>query len=133
MPAALADLLAEHLESRWLTAADVEAFVFPATTGGPLYYANWYHRVWAPAVTAASLGGLTFHDLRRANATGLIAAGVDVKTAQTRLGHSSSRLTLELYAQSVAALDRDAADALGATFMPPAPQTQDVVHWNTDD
>jgi hypothetical protein len=32
--------------------------------------------------------------------------------------HSSSRLTLDLYAQSVAARDRDAADALGATFMP---------------
>ena len=45
---------------------------------------------------AAGLDGLTFHDLRRANATGLVAAGVDVKTAQTRLGHSSSRLTLEL-------------------------------------
>jgi hypothetical protein len=46
---------------------------------------------------------------------------VDVKTAQTRLGHSSSRLTLELYAQSVARLDRDAADALGETFMPDRP------------
>ena len=32
--------------------------------------------------------GLGFHDLRRAHATGLLAEGVDVKTAQTLLGHS---------------------------------------------
>lgn len=118
MPAALAELLTHHLASNGLSPADADAYLFPSTSGGPLYYANWYHRVWAPAVTAAGLEGLTFHDLRRANATCLVAAGVDVKTAQTRLGHSSSRLTLELYAQSVAARDRDAADALGATFMP---------------
>lgn len=120
MPTALAALLTEHLNSIGPAPAGSAAWVFPSTTGGPLHYANWYHRVWAPAVAAAGLEGLTFHDLRRANATGLVAAGVDVKTAQTRLGHSSSRLTLDLYAQSVAARDRDAADALGETFMPGA-------------
>jgi integrase len=120
MPGALAEMLSAHLEPMGPSAADGDAWVFPSTSGGPLHYANWYHRVWAPAVTAADLEGLTFHDLRRANATGLVAAGVDVKTAQNRLGHSSSRLTLDLYAQAVAARDRDAADALGATFMPPS-------------
>jgi integrase len=102
MPTALADLLATHLAARRLSPADDEAYVFPSTSGGPLHYANWYHRVWAPAVEAAGLAGITFHDLRRANATGLVAAGIDVKTAQTRLGHSSSRLTLDLYGQVVA-------------------------------
>lgn len=119
MPAALASVLAAHLIENEL--ADEAAFVFAAPDGGPLHYANWYHRVWEPAVVSAGLEGLTFHDLRRANATGLVSAGVDVKTAQTRLGHSSSRLTLELYAQSVARLDRDAAEALGVAFMPDWP------------
>lgn len=124
MPAALAEMLSAHLDSTGPASADGGAWVFPSTSGGPLHYANWYHRVWAPAVTAAGLDGLTFHDLRRANATGLVAAGVDVKTAQTRLGHSSSRLTLDLYAQSVAGRDRDAAEALGEAFMPGAlPET----------
>ncbi|HEX4868622.1 MAG TPA: hypothetical protein VFV32_13510 [Acidimicrobiales bacterium] len=50
-----------------------------------------------------------------------MSAGIDVKTAQTRLGHSSSRLTLDLYAQSVARPDREAADALGEAFMPDRP------------
>lgn len=121
MPGALAVLLTHHLEAIGVSPIDTDAYLFRSTSGGPLYYANWYHRVWAPAVKAAGLDGLTFHDLRRANATTLVAGGVDLKTAQTRLGHSSSRLTLDVYAQFVAARDRDAADALGATFMPPAP------------
>ena len=119
MPVALAELLAAHIDEHGL--ASDEAFLFPAPDGGPLHYGNWYHRVWEPAIESAGLDGLTFHDLRRANATGLVATGVDVKTAQTRLGHSSSRLTLELYAQSVARLDREAAEALGDAFMPDPP------------
>lgn len=50
-----------------------------------------------------------------------MSAGIDVTTTQTRLGHSSSRLTLDLYAQSVARLDRDAAEALGKALMPEDP------------
>lgn len=60
----------------------------------------------------------TFHDLRRTSATGLVAAGVDVKTAQSRLGHSQVRLTLELYAQAVTEQDRNASDVLAAVLMP---------------
>jgi integrase len=94
MPPALADLLAAHIDERGILSE--EALLFAAPDGGPLHYGNWYHRVWEPAIESASLDGLTFHDLRRANATGLVAAGVDVKTAQTRLGQSNSRRTLEL-------------------------------------
>lgn len=57
--------------------------------------------------------------LRHTNATGLVADGVDVKTAQTRLGHSDPRLTLAIYAQAVTDADCAAADKLGARFMPP--------------
>lgn len=60
--------------------------------------------------------GLTFHDLRRANATALVQAGVDLKTAQARLGHSDPRLTLGIYAQTTTAADEGAAEALGAHF-----------------
>ena len=39
---------------------------------------------------------------------------VDVKTTQTRLGHSDPRLTLAIYAQAVTDADRAAAVKLGA-------------------
>ena len=67
---------------------------------------------------ARRTGAVTFHDLRRTNATGLVAEGVDVKTAQIRLGHSDPRTTLALYAQATSAGDRAAADALDARFFP---------------
>ena len=63
--------------------------------------------------------GLSFHDLRRANATGLVAEGVDVKTAQVMLGHSEARLTLDVYAQVVTKLGEAAAEAMGARYLDP--------------
>jgi len=87
--------------------------------------------VWWPAAVAADLGrmvedkatgktryeGLGFHDLRRANATGLVAAGVDVKTAQGLVGYSDSRLTLDHYAQVFTELGALAAEAMGERFL----------------
>jgi hypothetical protein len=40
-----------------------------------------------------------------------------VKTAQALLGHSEARLTLDIYAQSVAELGVAAADAMAARFL----------------
>jgi Phage integrase family len=66
--------------------------------------------------------GLGFHDLRRASATSLVAAGVDVKTAQTVLGHSDVRLRLDHYAQAVTEQQRAAADVMGARFIDGSPR-----------
>ena len=117
MPVALVELLAGHLGALGLTGADADAFVFPAPEGGHLVYGNWRRRVWVPACQTTGLDGLGFHDLRRANATGLVAEGVDVKTAQVRLGHSDPRLTLAVYAQATTEADRAAADRLGDRFL----------------
>lgn len=62
------------------------------------------------------MAGAGFDDLRRANATTLVAEGVDVKTAQTRLSHADPRTTPSIYARAVPKADRAAADALGRTF-----------------
>lgn len=66
------------------------------------------------------VSGAGLHDLCRANATALVAAGADIKTAQARHGHSDPRLTLAVYARAVPETDRAAAEALGARFFPPA-------------
>ena len=110
-------MLAEILRRRGLTGADSEAYVFASPDGEPLEYSNFRYRHWLPACEAAGLSGLTFHDLRRANATGLVAEGVDLKTAQSRLGHSDPRLTLAIYAQKTTEADRQAADVLASRFM----------------
>ena len=119
---------------------DEDALLFTAPDGGLLRYSNWLRRVWYPATTAAGLGrfvdneatgrkryvGLGFHDLRRANATGLVAEGVDIKTAQALLGHSNAQLTLGLYAQAVVSLGAAAAESMAARFqVPGAKQPRD--------
>jgi integrase len=54
-----------------------------------------------------------FHNLRGLAATNVVAAGIDPKTAQARLGHSSPQLTLGIYARVTADADRNAADRVG--------------------
>jgi integrase len=70
------------------------------------------------------LGALRFHDLRSIAATALVMAGVDVKTAQYRLGHSSARVTLDIYARATQEADRNAADRVGEMFAPERSRTQ---------
>ena len=116
-PSVLAELLAEHMRSAGLSVLAADALLFPGAEGGPRDYSTWRRKQWKPAVVAAGWPGLGFHDLRRCNATALIAGGVDLKTAQTRLGHSDPRLTLAIYAQATSEADRTAADGLGARLM----------------
>lgn len=126
VPAPLVEVLAAHLSRRGLTGADVDAHVFTAPDGGPMNYSHWRQRVWLPACERAGLVGLHFHDLRKANATGMVAEGVDVKVAQARLGHTDPRLTLAIYAQATDAAEQAAADALGDRFMPRARTRRDA-------
>lgn len=65
--------------------------------------------------------GLTFHSLRHTHATMLLADGVDVKTVSERLGHSSPRVTMDIYAHVLPGRDAQAAEA----FSRIAAQTQD--------
>ncbi len=59
---------------------------------------------------ATPLVGVSLHALRHAQGTGLIAAGVDVRTVASRLGHSSPNVTLAVYAHPVTAAERVAAE-----------------------
>jgi hypothetical protein len=47
----------------------------------------------------------------------MIAEGIDVKTAQQRLGHSDVRMTLGLYAKVIESADRSASDVLASRFL----------------
>lgn len=117
VPEPLMELLAAHLARRGLTAADHDAFVFSAPQGGPVRYATFRSRVWLPAVSEANVKGVTFHSLRHLAATAMVVEGVDIRTAQHRLGHSDPRLLLNIYAHVSSDADRDAARRLGERFL----------------
>lgn len=46
-----------------------------------------------------------------------VVTGVDVKTAQSRLGHSDPRMTLAVYAQATTDAVRRAAERVGEYFL----------------
>lgn len=60
--------------------------------------------------------GPNFHALRHAQATLLVAGGVDPKTVQARLGHEKISTTLEIYAEAETANDALAAQHVGAVL-----------------
>jgi integrase len=55
-----------------------------------------------------------FHDLRHASASLLLANGVDVKTVQSRLGHSAAAITMDIYAHALDRGQQIAADKMQA-------------------
>ena len=57
--------------------------------------------------------GPNFHSLRHLQATMMVAAGVDPKTVQKRLGHANITTTLQIYAESVDENEREAAQMVG--------------------
>lgn len=60
------------------------------------------------------------HDWRHYAATQMLDAGIPAKTVADRLGHANPNVTLNVYAHSIPATDRLAADALARTLDEPA-------------
>lgn len=72
--------------------------VFPNRAGQPLNYSNLVGRQFWPALRAAGLPRIRFHDLRHTYASLLLHQGENLKYIQTQLGHASPTVTLNVYA-----------------------------------
>lgn len=73
-----------------------EGFVFADNSGIPEPARNFNYRM-ATYIKKAGVTKITPHNLRHTYASLLFAAGIDLKEAQRRLGHSSSKTTLDVY------------------------------------
>lgn len=76
--------------------------VFPGPTGTYLRYTDmredkmsWF----ASAVKKSGVPRITPHDLRHSAASFAVSAGANVKAVQKMLGHSSAKMTLDVYAE----------------------------------
>ena len=65
---------------------------------------------------ADKLPNIPLHGLRLTSATLLIAEHVDPRTVSTRLGHSKTSTTLDIYSHSLRSTDERAAEALNNLF-----------------
>ena len=86
-----------------------------STRGGYVEMHN-FERWWKAFRERCGFDGLKFHELRHTQATQLLANGVDMKTVQTRLGHSTASLTLNMYAHAIPENDEKAAALVGELF-----------------
>jgi integrase len=76
-----------------------ESLLFQSPNGKALHYRNVAERVLKKIIKDTGLPRFTFHDLRCTHATMLVAAGIDPKVVQQRMGHESIETTLKYYAQ----------------------------------
>jgi len=114
VPSFVMDMLAEHLARG--DAPKQDALVFTAPEGGALRRSTFRTRVFDPAVSRAELDGLTFHGLRHTAVGLLIEAGAHIETIKQRLGHSSIRVTSDVYGSLLPTVDEGVTTALEQRF-----------------
>jgi integrase len=114
VPPFLMAMLAERLAAR--DRPNPDELVFVAPEGGPLRGSTFRNRVFYPAVRRAGLDGLTFHGLRHTAAGLMVEAGAHVEAIKQRLGHSSIRVTSDVYGSLLPAVDESVTSALDARF-----------------
>lgn len=78
----------------------------------PQHFTSW----WNKYRVKIGFPTLKLHELRHTQATLLLASGADIKTVQTRLGHKSANMTLDIYGHAMPANDKAAADFMGAVM-----------------
>lgn len=86
--------------------------VFPNDAGKPMNNKNMLRRYFRPALMAAGIQRLRFHDLRHTNASLRLENGENIKYIQTQLGHSSPTVTLNVYAHLMKSINQEAAQRL---------------------
>ena len=72
-------------------------------------YSNMVQRYFLPALKAADLPRVRFHDLRHTNASLRLENGENIKYIQTQLGHANPTVTLNVYAHLMNPTNQEAA------------------------
>lgn len=91
--------------------------VFCDVNGGFLRKSNMLRRSFKPILLKAGLPkSVRPYDLRHSSATLLLLAGEDTKIVADRLGHSTTRLTLDVYQHVLPGMQERAAAKLDAIF-----------------
>lgn len=89
--------------------------VFPSDDGQLIERTYLLKEKFYPALTAAEVKHVRFHDLRHTFASLLLSNGENVKYVQKQMGHASPTVTLNIYAHLMEEVNQAAACRLEAT------------------
>ena len=90
--------------------------IFPAESGGPMNHSVLLRNHFWPALKAAELPKIRWHQLRHTYASLIIEQGESIKYVQEQMGHSSPVVTLEIYAHLLDNKNPEAAAKLEMTL-----------------
>ncbi len=110
LPRFVLDALRDH-QKRMLAEGNIAAAVFCTRTGKFLHNGTLHRDIFKPILKKAKLPDVRFHDLRHTHASILLARGESIKAISRRLGHSSIKLTLEVYCHLLPDADDQLADS----------------------
>ncbi|HUP86744.1 MAG TPA: site-specific integrase [Acidimicrobiales bacterium] len=113
LPAGLVAELEVHLSQ--FARTDADGLVFTSASGGPLRPSNFRNRYWYPAVRAAGVEKIRFHDLRHVAGTLATISGATVREVQGRLGHASPAAAYR-YQHVLESRDAEIAERLDEIF-----------------
>jgi integrase len=94
---------------------EIPLWVFCNQEGNPLEYYNLKHRHFEKCLAAAGLRRIRFHDLRHTFASLLIQNGESLAYIKDQLGHSSIKMTVDVYGHLVPGANRAAVNKLPTT------------------
>lgn len=97
---------------------DLDGLVFTTPIGTPVDPANYRHRL-ASITERAGLGRWTTHELRHSAGSFLFAAGVPMKLISEMLGHSSERVTSDVYVHTAETARTQVAAAMADVLWRP--------------
>ena len=83
--------------------------VFPNGTNGPIEPTHLTRYHFYPALKAAGLKKIRFHDLRHTKVSLMIEQGENIKYIQSQLGHANPTVTLNVYAHLISGVNQKSA------------------------
>jgi len=91
--------------------------VFPAPDGTALHRSRTLKGVLRPTLLKAKLRQVTLHSLRHSFASVLIMSGAPITETQRLLGHSSAKVTLDVYSHYFSKTPTDAIQKLAGAIL----------------
>lgn len=91
--------------------------VFTNSYGNMVSITNFTKRYFRKMLRAANINDdVTFHTLRHTHATQLLKHGVNIKVVSERLGHSSTSVTMNIYAHALPDMQESAINELNKIY-----------------